>query len=173
MATITTSPALLVGLVAAYCNASDRRLAFVTSVSVLPDWSGQGLASRLIKDCICHINANGPGAATITGANRGQLGARRNDNMYQNEHNELFASIRNLRGHTIILVLSIGVKETTRRPFLLMKKQLDLIPMMLGFTMTRAMYSTNWGVMKEPLRHMSRLAKTSVAPSSLKERRFL
>ncbi|MBI1915558.1 MAG: Gfo/Idh/MocA family oxidoreductase [Planctomycetes bacterium] len=43
---------------------------------------------------ICHINANGPGAATITGANRWQLRPRRDDNMYQNEHDELFASIR-------------------------------------------------------------------------------
>jgi len=43
---------------------------------------------------ICHINANGPGAATITGANPWQLRGRRDDNMYQQEHDELFAAIR-------------------------------------------------------------------------------
>ena len=42
----------------------------------------------------CHINANGPGAATITGATSWQLRPNRRDNMYQNEHDELFASIR-------------------------------------------------------------------------------
>src|SRR5262249_1582353 len=43
---------------------------------------------------ICHINANGPGAATFTGANKWQLRGRRDDNMDQTEHDELFASIR-------------------------------------------------------------------------------
>jgi predicted dehydrogenase len=43
---------------------------------------------------ICHINANGPGAATISGATSWRLRPNGNDNMYQNEHNELFASIR-------------------------------------------------------------------------------
>ena len=43
---------------------------------------------------ICHINANGPGAATISGPNAWQLRPRRDDNMYQTEHNELFAAIR-------------------------------------------------------------------------------
>jgi myo-inositol 2-dehydrogenase / D-chiro-inositol 1-dehydrogenase len=42
----------------------------------------------------CHINANGPGAATITGATSWRLRPNSSDNMYQNEHNELFASIR-------------------------------------------------------------------------------
>src|SRR4051812_42455784 len=43
---------------------------------------------------ICHINANGRGAATITGTNKWQLRGRHDDNMYQTEHDELFASIR-------------------------------------------------------------------------------
>lgn len=42
----------LAGLVAAYCNDSERRAAFVTSVSVLPAWQGHGLASRLLQACI-------------------------------------------------------------------------------------------------------------------------
>ena len=49
----------LVGLVAAYCNAPDRFEAFVTNVSVLPSWTGQGIASRLMRDCIGHIDEKG------------------------------------------------------------------------------------------------------------------
>lgn len=42
----------LTGLVAAYANDPERRTAFITSVSVLPAWQGQGLASRLLLACI-------------------------------------------------------------------------------------------------------------------------
>lgn len=49
----------LVGLVAAYCNAPDRSVAFVTSVSVLPDWQGRGIASHLLENCIGHIRELG------------------------------------------------------------------------------------------------------------------
>lgn len=49
----------LVGLVAVYCNASDRHTAFITSVSVLPRWQGQGIAVRLLEQCIAHVRARG------------------------------------------------------------------------------------------------------------------
>ena len=42
----------LVGLVAAYCNGVDRQRAFVTSVSVLPQAQGRGIASQLVMRCI-------------------------------------------------------------------------------------------------------------------------
>ena len=42
----------LVGLLAAYCNDPARKVAFVTSVSVLPAWQGQGVASRLLRACV-------------------------------------------------------------------------------------------------------------------------
>lgn len=42
----------LIGLVAAYCNNSDGKTAFVTNVSVLPSWHGHGIASRLLVSCI-------------------------------------------------------------------------------------------------------------------------
>lgn len=45
----------LVGLVAAYCNAPDKGVAFVTTVSVLRDWHGRGVASRLLANCIAHV----------------------------------------------------------------------------------------------------------------------
>lgn len=42
----------LIGLVSVYCNAVDREVAFVTNVSVVSNWQGQGIASRLLSDCI-------------------------------------------------------------------------------------------------------------------------
>ena len=42
----------LVGLLAVYCNDPVGKVAFVTSVSVLPGWQGQGVASRLLRACI-------------------------------------------------------------------------------------------------------------------------
>jgi ribosomal protein S18 acetylase RimI-like enzyme len=49
----------LIGLVAAYCNDSEGDLAFITSVSVLMGWQGQGLASRLVAHCIDHVRGLG------------------------------------------------------------------------------------------------------------------
>jgi ribosomal protein S18 acetylase RimI-like enzyme len=45
----------LVGLVASYCNELDKGKAFVTSVSVLPECQGQGIAGRLLRQCIEHV----------------------------------------------------------------------------------------------------------------------
>ena len=42
----------LAGLVAAYCNAPDKRVAFITSVSVIPSCIGMGVASQLMAHCI-------------------------------------------------------------------------------------------------------------------------
>jgi len=42
----------LAGLVAAYCNDPARLAAFVTSVSVVPERRGEGVAGRLMRDCI-------------------------------------------------------------------------------------------------------------------------
>lgn len=44
----------LVGLLAAYCNDPAFKVAFVTSVSVLPGWQGQGVASLLLLACVEH-----------------------------------------------------------------------------------------------------------------------
>ena len=49
----------LVGMVATYCNMPDGGKAFISSVSVLPDWQGQGVASRLMQQCIEHIQREG------------------------------------------------------------------------------------------------------------------
>jgi ribosomal protein S18 acetylase RimI-like enzyme/SAM-dependent methyltransferase len=49
----------LVGLVAIYCNHPDKIDAFVTSVSVLPQCQGQGIAKLLMLQCIEHVRCLG------------------------------------------------------------------------------------------------------------------
>jgi ribosomal protein S18 acetylase RimI-like enzyme len=48
----------LVGLVAAYCNDADSRIAYVTSVSVLRGWMGRGIASQMMTRCLEHARAS-------------------------------------------------------------------------------------------------------------------
>ena len=47
----------LVGLTAVYCNAPDRGTAFVSNVSVLPGYTGQGIARQLMHNAIAHVRA--------------------------------------------------------------------------------------------------------------------
>lgn len=49
----------LVGLVAAYCDDLASRQAFITSVSVSPDWTGQGIALRLMRESIAYVTEAG------------------------------------------------------------------------------------------------------------------
>jgi len=49
----------LIGLVAAYCNDQEKRIAYITSVSVLKEWMGKGIAARLMNQCVEHIKASG------------------------------------------------------------------------------------------------------------------
>jgi ribosomal protein S18 acetylase RimI-like enzyme len=53
------SDGTLVGLVAAYCNDTEKLRAHITSVSVLPDWMGKGIGSRLMAMCIEHATGAG------------------------------------------------------------------------------------------------------------------
>src|SRR5271157_4249264 len=53
------SEGTLVGLVAAYCNDSEKRIAYITSVSVLREWKGKGIAARLINQCVEYARASG------------------------------------------------------------------------------------------------------------------
>ncbi len=50
---------VLVGLVAAYCNDSERCMSFITSVSILPTWQGKGIAAQLMERCIHHVRQQG------------------------------------------------------------------------------------------------------------------
>ncbi len=49
----------LVGLVATYCNATDRHAAYITSVSVIPARFGQGIGAQLVARCIAHVRTLG------------------------------------------------------------------------------------------------------------------
>jgi ribosomal protein S18 acetylase RimI-like enzyme len=49
----------LVGLLAVYCNDRERGVAYVTSVSVLQEWRGRGIAASLVERCIAHARAEG------------------------------------------------------------------------------------------------------------------
>jgi ribosomal protein S18 acetylase RimI-like enzyme len=51
----------LVGLVAVYCTDPEKRGAFITSVSVAPEWQGRGIASQLVGRCLEHVRAIGFG----------------------------------------------------------------------------------------------------------------
>jgi len=50
---------VLVGLVAVYCDDTERRAAFITSVSVLRELHGQGIALRLLEQGIGHVKELG------------------------------------------------------------------------------------------------------------------
>jgi ribosomal protein S18 acetylase RimI-like enzyme len=45
----------LIGLIAAYCNAADKHVAYITSVSVLSQQQGKGIAADLFERCIVYI----------------------------------------------------------------------------------------------------------------------
>lgn len=49
----------LVGLVAVYCNDIASGCAYVTSVSVLPGLQRQGIASRILAQCLVHVRQRG------------------------------------------------------------------------------------------------------------------
>jgi len=47
----------LVGLVATYCNNAEQPTAFITSVSILPLWTRQGIAHQLMRHCIDYLKS--------------------------------------------------------------------------------------------------------------------
>lgn len=49
----------LVGLVAAYCNDHVSGKAYITSVSVIEDWTGKGIALKLMNHAIEHARRTG------------------------------------------------------------------------------------------------------------------
>jgi ribosomal protein S18 acetylase RimI-like enzyme len=48
----------LIGLVAVYCNDLKTHSAYITNVSVVKEYSGLGVASKLLKMSISHIELN-------------------------------------------------------------------------------------------------------------------
>lgn len=55
----------LIGLIAAYCNDLETRIAYVTSVSVLKEWTGKGVAARLVGQCVEHAKVLGMQQITL------------------------------------------------------------------------------------------------------------
>ncbi len=51
------SGGILGGLVAAYCNDLEKRIAYITSVSVLKAWTGKGIATCLVDQCSEHAKS--------------------------------------------------------------------------------------------------------------------
>lgn len=44
----------LLGLIAAYYSDPDKITAFITNVSILPNWRSEGIAQRLMENCIAN-----------------------------------------------------------------------------------------------------------------------
>jgi ribosomal protein S18 acetylase RimI-like enzyme len=55
----------LVGLVAAYFGTEEPRVIHVTSVSVLREWAGHGIAAALMKHCFEKATESGIGRITL------------------------------------------------------------------------------------------------------------
>lgn len=53
------SDGTLIGLVAAYCNDEEKRIAYVTNVSVLRAWTSSGIASCLMAECVEYAKSSG------------------------------------------------------------------------------------------------------------------
>lgn len=51
----------LIGLVAVYCNDLEGCIAYITSVSVLKQWRGKGIGTRLLHQCLAHAQGAGMG----------------------------------------------------------------------------------------------------------------
>lgn len=50
---------ILVGLLAVYCDDPNLNTAFITNVSILPEYQQMGLASNLLRLCISEIRTKG------------------------------------------------------------------------------------------------------------------
>ena len=70
------SDSTLVGLVAAYCNDQENHIAYITSVSVLSEWVGQGIAADLLKQCITHATDSGMRQISLEVASNNQPAIR-------------------------------------------------------------------------------------------------
>ena len=94
------SEGVLVGLLAVYCNDLDGRVAYITSVSVMPIWHGHGIASGLIARCVESATALGHTAIELEVGVRNEAAAH----LYQ-EHGFLPVQAST---QTTILRLALG-----------------------------------------------------------------
>ena len=56
-------------MVAAYCNDQAKLMAYITSVSVLMEWQGKGIAMQLMSRCIEHAKMLGMNCISLEVAN--------------------------------------------------------------------------------------------------------
>lgn len=92
----------LVSLVAAYCNRATDKIAFITSVSVLPEWQGRGIASQLVVNAVEHISALGFVRIELEVDNQNHAAA----SLYRKQG----FSIGKTNGQTAIMYLDMGKK---------------------------------------------------------------
>ena len=105
------SEGVLVGLLAAYCNDLDSRVAYISSVSIMPVSRGRGIASQLIARCVENVAALGHTAIELEVGTRNEAATR----LYK-KHG--FASVR-ASAQTTILRLALGKESplTTQREY--------------------------------------------------------
>ena len=100
----------LVGLLAAYCNDQERRIAYVTSVSVERRLRREGIASGLIDSCVERVRC--------IGIERIELEADRDDMGAVSLYKRSGFTITSRRGRRTTMRLSTGSdappKETSR-----------------------------------------------------------
>ncbi len=70
------SGGVLIGLVAAYCNDQVKRIAYITSVSILEEWTGKGIGARLVAQCIEHAKLSGMQQISLEVAQNNTLGIK-------------------------------------------------------------------------------------------------
>ena len=70
------SGGMLIGLVAAYCNDQVKRIAYITSVSILKEWTGKGIGARLMAQCIEHAKLSGMQQISLEVAQDNTLGIK-------------------------------------------------------------------------------------------------
>ena len=66
----------LIGLVAAYCNDQENHIAYITSVSLLREWMGKGIAASLMSRCVEHVKASGMRQVSLEVASDNKLAIR-------------------------------------------------------------------------------------------------
>lgn len=95
---------LLVGLVAAYCNNQEARVAYITSVSVVKDWAGNGIAQCLMQQCIKHAN-------TIN-MRKIQLEVDRENRLARNLYTKIGFSADRADGQCILMTMNLKGENT-------------------------------------------------------------
>lgn len=84
-----------VGLVAAYCNDQENRIAYITSVSVLKEWTRKGIAAGLVGQCVEHAKVLGMRqiSLAVASGNTPAIKLYENSGFVANKTNALFVTM--------------------------------------------------------------------------------